>query len=157
MKRRQAIKQLFFFAGGLVIASSCIRKKEESSIALNNFSITGEQEDLLADLCEAIIPKTDTPGSKELGIHLFVLKMLDDCHSPEEQSEFIKELKGLKIQKGEDSDRYLAYLEKLDEDDLLRRILKRRTIQGYMNSEYVMKNLIVYEMVPGRYHGAVKI
>lgn len=37
------------------------------------------------------------------------------------------------------------------------KILKRRTVQGYLNSEYVMKNKLIYELVPGRYDGAVKV
>jgi hypothetical protein len=48
-------------------------------------------------------------------------------------------------------------LKALPQDDVFFNILKRRTIQGYKNSEYVMKNKLVYELVPGRYNGAFKI
>jgi len=35
--------------------------------------------------------------------------------------------------------------------------VKRRVIQGYLNSEYIMKNKLKYELIPGRYLGAVKL
>ena len=34
---------------------------------------------------------------------------------------------------------------------------KRLTIQGYTKSKYVMSNLLVYELVPGRFHGSFPV
>jgi hypothetical protein len=31
--------------------------------------------------------------------------------------------------------------------------MKQQTINGYMNSKYVMTNLVVWELIPGRYNG----
>src|SRR5690606_23453305 len=64
----------------------------KASIDLTNLSIGEDDEQLLAELTEALIPATDTPGGKELLLHLFVLKMVDDCHAPEEQEQFTKGL-----------------------------------------------------------------
>ena len=36
-------------------------------------------------------------------------------------------------------------------------MVKNLTIRGYMNSEYVMTNLIHFEFIPGRYHGCVPV
>jgi len=106
---------------------------------------------------EAIIPKTDSPGAKELNLHLFVLKMVDDCHSEEDQQRFLEGLKKAKSLKGKSVDEVMDYVKNLPSDDAFLALVKRRTIQGYLNSEYVMKNKLVYELVPGRYNGAVKI
>jgi hypothetical protein len=35
--------------------------------------------------------------------------------------------------------------------------LRKLTIRGYMNSEYVMTKLTNYEMAPARFYGSVKI
>jgi len=156
MNRRTALKQLFIVAGGLVIASSCTQGGKGTSIVLENIKLSAADESLIGDLVEAIIPKTDSPGAKELNLHLFVMKMLDDCHSPEDQQAFLAGLKlAKKAELKTDSER-LAYLNGL-EKDVFYEILKKRTIQGYLNSEYVMKNKLVYELVPGRYNGAVKV
>lgn len=157
MKRRTAIKQLFILAGGIAIATACDAGRGKSTIALSNVKFTKDDENLLAELVEALIPETDSPGAKSLNLHLFVMKMVDDCHSPEDQKAFVEGLKNAKVIKGKSIAETQAYLNSLNNEDQFFQILKRRTIMGYQNSEYVMKNKVIYELVPGRYNGAVKI
>ncbi len=157
MNRRTALKQMFIMAGGIMIASSCDFSSQAPSIALNHVKLDRDDEDFLAELVEAIIPQSDSPGARELNLHLFVMKMLDDCTSPEDQKKFLEGLKSAEKLKGKPMTEQQAYLKALPEDDLFFKVLKRRTIQGYKNSEYVMKNKLIYELVPGRYNGAVKI
>jgi hypothetical protein len=153
MNRRSAIKQLFIIAGGIAIATSCDLSSNATSIELKNIKLDKKDEELLANYVEAILPKTDNPGAKELNLHLFVMKMLDDCTSPEDQASFLESLKVAHEQKLKSSEEIIAYLKGLPEGDKFFSILKWRTIQGYRNSEYVMKNKLKYELVPGRYNG----
>lgn len=157
MNRRKAIQHLFVFAGGIMIASSCSTSVDKTSIALHTIQLTAADEKLLAELVEAILPETDSSGGKTLKLHLFVMKMVDDCHSPDEQTKFLDGLKLAKKLHGKSTAEISGYLSSLAADDVFFSILKRRTIQGYMNSEYVMKNKIIYELIPGRYNGAFKI
>lgn len=156
MNRRTAIKQLFIVAGGLMIASSCNGGGDSASIELRHIKLSADDEALIGDLVEAIIPKTDSPGAKDLNLHLFVMKMLDDCHSPEDQEAFINGLEQARKADLKTEVEREAYLQTLKEDVFFS-ILKKRTLQGYLNSEYVMKNKLVYELVPVRYDGAVKV
>ncbi|MFD2553789.1 gluconate 2-dehydrogenase subunit 3 family protein [Sphingobacterium tabacisoli] len=156
MNRRTAIKQLFIVAGGLMIASSCTGSGDGASIELQHIKLSADDEALIGDLVEAIIPKTDSPGAKDLNLHLFVMKMVDDCHSPEDQEAFINGLEQARKAGLKTEAERVAYLQNLKEDVFFN-ILKRRTLQGYLNSEYVMKNKLIYELVPGRYDGAVKV
>ena len=157
MKRREVIKQMFVMAGGILIASSCDFSGKKASIALQNIDFSADDETLLARLVDVIIPENDSPGGKSLNLHLFVMKMLDDCASPEQQEAFLAGLKKChKAGKRGDAE-LLSYLKDLPEDDQFATILKARTLQGYLNSEYVMTNKLIYELVPGRYDGAVKI
>lgn len=157
MDRRTALKQMFIIAGGMMIATSCDFSSKATSIQLNNVKLDSDDELFLSELVETIIPKTDSSGGKDLNLHLFVMKMLDDCTSPEDQKKFIEGLKTAEKIKGKSAAEQIAYLKALPQDDVFFNILKRRTIQGYKNSEYVMKNKLVYELVPGRYNGAFKI
>ncbi|MBP3942424.1 gluconate 2-dehydrogenase subunit 3 family protein [Sphingobacteriaceae bacterium WQ 2009] len=154
MNRRTAIKQLMIVAGGLALLPSCRGSVGEASIALENIQISAAEEAFLGDLVDAIIPETDSPGAKSLNLHLFVLKMLDDCHSPEDQQLVISALK-----KNADANSPTAIEAFLKESAYVEAlaIIKRRTIQGYLNSEYVMKNKLKYELIPGRYLGEVKV
>ncbi|SEL38692.1 gluconate 2-dehydrogenase subunit 3 family protein [Olivibacter domesticus] len=169
MKRRSAIKNLLIIAGGIAILPSCSQESGKASIQLNNLDINQNQEDLLAEITETIIPKTDSPGAKALNLHLFVLKMVDDCHDKDDQKSFINGLSELdKLSKKQFSKSFneasqaqrtqllqLLESDKETNDDMYRfyAITKRRTIQGFLNSKYVMKDLKRYELIPGRYDG----
>ncbi|RKE49377.1 gluconate 2-dehydrogenase subunit 3 family protein [Sphingobacterium detergens] len=160
MNRRTAIKQFFIIAGGLTILSSCLNDGG-ASIVLNKLKLSAEDEQFLADLVDVLIPKTDTPGGKDLNLHLFVIKMVDDCESPENQEKFVsgfnKLRKQLNLANGKETENKLANLSDKTDEKTFFEIFKSRAIQGYMNSEYVMKNKVIYKLIPGPYNGAVKI
>ena len=169
MERRLVIKQILIMAGGLALLPSCLRDAGKSSVLLKNLDISLDQENLLAEIAETIIPKTSTPGAKELNIHLFVLKMLDDCYEPEEQERFVKGLEALMDKTQDLYGKSFMDLTVPERQELLvaiendkeasaelagfYKIMKGKTIQGYLNSQYVMTNLIKWELVPGRYNG----
>src|ERR1700693_5168461 len=89
MNRRTVIKNLALVIGGAALLPSCLRHNGGPSIHLKHLNISADQENLIGDVCETIIPKTDTPGAKGLNLHLFVLKMLDDCYKKKDQQAFM--------------------------------------------------------------------
>jgi hypothetical protein len=166
--RRDTIRQLFLLSVGTALIPSCMQDRTKSSLLLRQLSITADQESLLADLSETILPKTDTPGAKDLSAHLFALKMIDDCRSPEEQAEFMKGMEAFEAGIGRDFPRksdaeklqVLEQLEKMDKESkdpelAFYRTMKRLTIQAYTSSQYYLTKVQVYELVPSRYHGCV--
>ncbi len=171
VNRRAAIRTLLYIAGGTLVLPACFRESGKASIDLTNLAISENDEHVLAELTETLIPATDTPGGRELLLHLFVLKMVDDCHSPEDQQLFTKGLSAFSAWSRNElgtqfvdaePDRRTELLGKIDEstDEELKQffaITKRRAVQGYMNSQYVMTNLIKYELVPGRYNAYVEV
>ncbi len=60
--RRGAIKNCFIITVGAALIPSCLRESKPS-IPLKHLDITGDQEKLISELCETIIPRTDTPRS----------------------------------------------------------------------------------------------
>ena len=169
MQRRLAIKQVLIMAGGLALLPSCLREKGKSTVKLNRISISLAQENLLEAIAETLIPKTDTPGARDLKLHLFVLKMLDDCYEKKEQDQFIAGLDEFsdtahsrfnepfeKLAAGRRRE-LLTRLEQIPDTTsdaaVFYKIMKERTIDGYLNSQYVMTNLVIWELVPGRYNG----
>src|SRR3954471_20396397 len=91
--RRDAIRNCFILSVSAAIIPSCLQEKTKPLVALKNIDLDGNQQKLIAELCETIIPKTDTPGAKETATDLFVLKMLDDCTTKDDQETFVKGLK----------------------------------------------------------------
>jgi len=171
LKRREAIKQLFCITAGVALIPSCMSDRSKSAILLKNITISAEEEDMLAELCETILPKTSTPGAKEISSHLFVLKMVDDCRKKEDQGRFISGMKTFqdrcKSTAGKDfvgstmdqRNTVLASIlaDKDEESDLkyFFKTVKGLTIQSYTASEFFMTKVQVYELIPGRYHGCV--
>jgi len=167
--RRTAIRNLLIIAGGAMVLPACYNKSGKPTIQLNNLSLTEEDELFLEILCETLVPETDSPGAKSLKLHLFVMKMVDDCYKAEDQQMFINGLEKFdafakeKIGKSfleasvPEREELLKGIQKDKEKDKaihkFYQITKSKTIQGYLNSEYVMTNLVKYELVPGRYNG----
>ena len=95
MQRRSAIRNLAVITGGILFLPSCKSTPGMASVALKNIKIDAAQEKLLAEIASTIIPATDTLGAKEVGAHLFALKMLDDLYEKEAQQDFITGLEQL--------------------------------------------------------------
>ncbi len=169
MERRVALKNLLVIAGGTILLPSCLHQDQKVSIPLNHIKVSGEQEALLGEMVETIIPKTDTSGAKELGVHQFVLVMIDDCTKEEDQQKFIKGLDEVNSLAQKQFNNSFIKCKPGEREQLLQRMekkefgedvtsfyerLKKLTIQGYLKSQYVMTNLLKYELVPGRFHGS---
>lgn len=180
MKRRAALKSLALLSGGIALLPSCSPNPEKVSHALHNLEITGEQESLLAEIVESIIPSTESPGAGKLEVDKFVLTMVDDCMEQEQQNIFTNGLKRFdllckrinntkftKMTAGE-REGYLRQIQNAAEDptdpnDDLKHVkpfveqIRTLTIEGYLTSQYVMTEVFPYELVPGRFIGCKKL
>jgi Gluconate 2-dehydrogenase subunit 3 len=172
MQRRTVIKNFIYIAGGALLLPSCLQEQQGASIPLKNLRMNGDQEKMLAEVVGTIIPTTDTPGAKDLGVHQFAMIMMDDCHSKEDQEAFVKgldEVDKLAKKKYNNSfikssvpqrEELLTAIEKKQgsgEEQKFYKMVKNLTIQGYLNSKYVMTNINKYELVPGRFKGCVPV
>ncbi len=171
MQRRTALKTVALSIGSAIILPSWANAWSTKSIPTLSVNNSFLQENLLAEIVETIIPKTDTPGAKDLEIHKFTMKMIADCYDAKAQEVFRKGLISVdEIAKKDfsksfiesDSKQKLAVLNSMlssnnsDEKDFVR-LVKNLTIQGYLNSEYVMTNLRKFQFLPGKYHGCVPV
>ncbi|WP_183559116.1 gluconate 2-dehydrogenase subunit 3 family protein [Mucilaginibacter sp. SP1R1] len=173
MHRRTVIKNLALIIGGAALLPSCLQEKGKASIGLKNVDVSADQEKLIGDIAETIIPKTNTPGAKDLQLHLFVLKMVDDCYTKKDQQDFMtgmgqfndlinkrygrvfgdcdtkqREQTLLSIEQNKDP-KITTYSTELK---IFYGIVKNQTINGYTTSKYFMTKQVVYELVPGRYN-----
>jgi hypothetical protein len=171
MQRRSAVKNIALTIGASIVLPSWANAWNKDSFQNSHSKISSFQENLLAEIVETIIPKTNTPGAKELNVQLFVPKMVMDCYDKKAQEVYIK---GFDLVENNaknsfsksflecDGTQRLEVLNKMstsenkDEKNFVQ-LVKGLTIQGYLNSEYVMTNLRVYEYAPARYHGCVPV
>ena len=179
MNRRLALKQLGFVTAGAMLLPGCVKEARQATVSLTNLKITGDQEAIIAELVETIIPETDIPGAKSLKVPEFVLRMVDDCQSPEVQKEYEQGTaafsEAVEKEFGESFDAltpekrkvFLEGIERKMKDEQANGKLsplssfyattKRYTIQGFTNSEYIMTHQLPYNMLPGKFIGCVPI
>jgi hypothetical protein len=173
LNRREVLKQFVFVSAGFALIPSCMQDRSKSNVLLKKIKVMPDDEAMLSELCETIIPKTDTPGAKDISAHLFVLKMVDDCRTKAEQERFMRGMKDFNQfcnatsgdgfvdcsleQRGKIVDEIIS---KKDQDtDLIAffTTVKSLAIQSYTSSQFFLTNVQVYELVPGRYQGCVSI
>lgn len=171
INRRTAIQQLALLSAGAALLPSCFHEHTGKGTPLRNFSVNGDQEQLLEALTATLIPTTDTPGAKDLSAHLFVLKMLDDCSSAEDRAKFLRGMHAFDSAAKTASGRSFVDSETAQRESLLTAIeagkipeadlnffystTKKLTILAYSSSQYFLTKVQVYELVPGRWHGCV--
>jgi len=175
MKRRTVFKHLAAATAAAWLLPSCVSDPKKVSIALNRLQINPDEETLLGDLADVMIPATDTPGARAVGAHLFALVMVDDCLPRTEQEKYLKGMRGfedsIKSLTGrsfsdaaaEDRLAILASFEKRleDADEDVRTFYSKTRgyiIQGYTSSEYFLTKVKPYQLVPGpNYNGCAPV
>ena len=98
MDRREAVKSVAFLLGGALSATtigvfldSC--NSPSANKGSNLFS--AEQEQLITEVADVIIPSTKTPGAKAAGVGPFIVATLKDCYPEDAQKAFVKGLEDL--------------------------------------------------------------
>jgi hypothetical protein len=180
MNRRIALRHLALISGGLVLIPSCDFSSDDILAAYQNLKVTSSQKALLGTVSDTIIPAGEIKGALNLEVPDFILVMVNDCFTKENQEkftaglaafpDFVKSQTGKKLDALTPKEREELILSgaKLDGDDTTEgkqkkaisyflNSTKRLTIQGYMASEYIQTDVIPYSLIPGEYNGAVLI
>ncbi len=169
MNRRTAVRNIVIISAGTSLLPACT-SADKPSLQLKNLSVTGPEEKMLAELAETIIPGTSNfIGAKDLKSHEFLLTMIDDCASPEDQKSFTNDMKAFEqtCQKKYDNpfEKCTALQKSLllkemetvkDEKDPVNghaakfyKTVKRYTIQSFTSSKQYLLDVKKWKMVPG--------
>lgn len=169
MNRRVALKNVALVVAGTILLPACDLSKPKAE-GLEVFFSPG-QENLLAEIAETIIPASDTPGAKELGVPEYIQRMVTDCYDMETQQEFLQGLQMVDKKARNEHNKAFAALVMAERTDVLRKMessadeaekkffgfVKGLCIAGFMTSEYVMTNHSDYKMIPGHYYGCIPV
>jgi gluconate 2-dehydrogenase gamma chain len=144
--------------------------------------LSAEQGSVITRLADIIIPATDTPGAKEVGVPGFIDKMLKDCYSKEEQQRFLDGLKEFDERADKEMGDPFSELNEDDQTSFVHSahkdavekfsssryarpaipkpfmlVVKELTLLGYFTSEVGATKVLQYEAVPGAYKGCVPL
>lgn len=170
MKRREAIKNVAFLVGGVISVSSMsiflescnpVVKKNDGEL------VSKDQELLIEEIVETIIPKTKTPGAKQAGVGAYVLLIIKDCSAETVQHTFLEGLEQVEKQaKGTYKDSFVN-LSQENKESLLRsldssspdfmKLITRLTKRGYFSSEIGATQALSLVVLPGRYDGCMQL
>lgn len=182
MNRRKALKNLSLITSGIFLLPSCNFSDEKVSIILNKLQITLGVEKLLQEIVATIIPEGDIKGARSLKVHNFVWIMIDDVLTEKKQKSLmngliifdhkVKDLKGSSFIDLFEKDKFIILNDLLNGDIKDNEPEKKRDLKdmksfikaakyyatwGYMQSEYIMTEIMPYQLVPGTYGPCEKI
>lgn len=141
---------------------------------------TPEQAMMIEDVCERIIPTTDTPGAKAVGVPQFVEAMVKLIYKSEDRDRFMAGVTNFEksTQKPftelteEEQYEILNPLNKASAEEAMAshkqlqdanykpsffRMLKELTLTGYYTSEIGATQELQYNDIPGNYDGCVSL
>lgn len=171
MQRRSVVKNIVLTIGSSIVLPTWANAWNKDSFQGIASKASIFQENMLAEIVETIIPKTGTPGAKELNLQQFIPKMVMDCYDKKAQEAYKK---GFILVENNAKDVFaksfidcdakqrmeilnkMLKSENVDDKNFIQ-LVKGLTIQGYLNSEYVMTNLRVFEFAPAHFYGCVPL
>jgi len=183
MKRRDAVKITagtfaFWTLSGVTISSMMSGCKTDGSKAMDVWkpeAFDQAQLDIVAEFCEMIIPRTDTPGAKDAGVHKYVDEAVARYFSEEEKAGVFSGLakleevaKSLGASGFASADQKLktAIMDRLVDDadnhsgsDEQHFFYPFRDFvkQAFFTSEVGATEVLAYDPVPGKYIGCLDI
>ncbi len=176
INRREAIVRLAVLMGGTMVGPRLFSAVLDADTAKAGGGTGSAELALLDEIGDTIIPATDVPGAKAVGIGAFITMMLRDCYDPMEQAAVaggVRELALTFRQKyghefaGAPAAERTDFLNALDRDQKAGarnrkadapahyfRILKELTVIGYFSSELGATQALRFIEVPGRFDGS---
>ncbi|MEM7660073.1 MAG: gluconate 2-dehydrogenase subunit 3 family protein, partial [Bacteroidota bacterium] len=127
MNRRDALKQTALMLGYAVSASAVAGVMAGCQASeVDNWQpafLNKDQGKLVAEMAERILPATDTPGAKDVGVHAFIDSMLQDHLSEEEITNFMAGIPKVDAAAKELFNKPFVSLEDSQKDEVLNRLV----------------------------------
>lgn len=188
MNRREAIRRVALLMGGAVSAPAILgvlagcKAEPDTAAEWKPVFLTQAQAALVAEVAEIMIPRTNTPGAKDVGIPAFIDKMMKDTYPEDDQQRFIAGLADFEAQAKREHGRAFLDLEPAQRAALVKQVhdpaveveresdlplderhrpfiitMKELTLLGYFTSEPGATQVLQYRPVPGAYQACVPL
>jgi len=181
IKRREALKRTALVMGSALSASTvagimqgCTPKPE---LAWSPAFFNEDQAALVTMMAETIIPRTGTPGAREIGVPKFIEDMVKDVYAEDQRNMFmdgmrtfmeVSEEKNGSSFAGMDSESQLAYLQSYNQQMQDNRgtapadlrffyQVKELTVAGFFTSEVGATQVLQYKAIPMEYKGCISL
>lgn len=155
--------------GRLALAQSVHARLPQAALR----ALSPHQHAIVTELCELIIPETDTPGARAVRVDEFIDLVLAEWHTPEERTQLLAGLDRLDAQCRERFGTDLASVAAEHRATLVGELdgargdpgtpeamfarVKQLTVTGYFTSERVMTEVLQTPIIPGRFDGCIPV
>jgi hypothetical protein len=183
MDRREALQRTAMMLGYALSAPAIMGVlngcKATPELAYKPVFFTEDMARLVAEVSEIIIPKTDTPGAKDVGVPAFIDKLINECYKKEDQDRFVKGATDFDADAKATYGDSFIYCEAEQQKELVLKyhseaiaamksdsppkdrpfilMAKELTMLGFFTSEPGATQVLQYEAVPGKYKGCVPL
>ena len=186
MNRREVLQRVAYLMGGAIstpailgVLNGCSAK---SSAGWKPVFLTQEQGALVAEIVEMMIPRTDTPGAKDVGVPAFIDTMLKDAYTSADHARYIAGMNELEAQAQREHQRKFLDLAADERLDLVQRVhdeataselelklppielrrpfilmTKELALLGFFTSQAGATQVLQYDPIPGAFHGCVPL
>lgn len=158
------------------VMNSCTTSTKKTETAVSLFS--SDEQNLISELAEAIIPQTDTPGAKEAQVPEFISMMIEECYPDDFQQHFKQGLSSLDQQCQQQFKKSFAELDEEQKNKILTgveqaafktesnsddekphyyRTFKELTMLGFFTSEPGATKTLEYVPIPGHFDGCIDL
>lgn len=175
INRREALRRTALLLGGVVSAptlagllAGCETPHTEGGWTPR--ALTVDQTELVATIADHILPETDTPGARGVGVHRFIDTMLAEYYGTTNRADFLAGLNDVDVRARRAGAKHfvdapkaqqVAILSELDREAYSSaaphffRTMKELTLLGYYTSEPGATKELRFNPVPGRFEGCV--
>jgi gluconate 2-dehydrogenase gamma chain len=186
INRRELLQRVAYLMGGAISAPAMLGIlqgcKPSPASGGKALFLTEPQAAIVAEIAEIMIPRTDTPGAKDLGVPAFIDLMLKDAYQDEDRARFVMGLTEFQALARREHQKDFMALEQEKRVSLVQGVhdaavaearglppataLQRRpfilmtkelTLLWYFSSETGATKVLQYDAVPGAFHGCVPL
>ena len=184
MNRREAIQHTAMVLGYAVSAPALMAIvngcKATPELNYKPVFFTEDQARLVGELAEILLPKTDTPGAKDVGVPSFIDLVLKDCYQQKDKDRYLTGLQSFDEEAKKNFGDLFIDLDPEKQKQHVKTIhdqaveadrkgefkkegrpfilmTKELTLLGYFTSEVGATKVLQYEPVPGAYHGCLPL
>ncbi|SDF08812.1 Gluconate 2-dehydrogenase subunit 3 [Mucilaginibacter pineti] len=175
MNRRDAISRVGLILGGTVIGAEFFISGCKPAAKKVNDLFNENDVAFLNEVGETILPATTTPGAKAANIGNFMVVMVQDCYTPDDQKVFVKGMADVDSASGkkfgkkfmettpqqrtqlltdlDKEQKAYAKTKKPEEPNHYFRMMKELTLLGFFTSQPGATQALRYIETPGKYDG----
>lgn len=181
MNRRELLKMIAAATGTAFVSANAMAYVTLPMKTINQTAFSKDDVAFFNEVGEVIIPRTDTPGAKDVNVGYMMAVMVTDCYTPAQQAAFKEGIASIKalakstygkdflLLNTDERTRLLATLN--DEADVFNRkaklanddaeklmphgftLIKQLTLFTFFTSKEGANKVLRYVAIPGRYDG----